>query len=90
MKTGLAILAGLSVAFSAPVTAQEKKQLPKGQKEQLPKGQKEQPAKGKKKAVKKPVPKKQAASVPNNDWSRFNTGAQKDLDDLEKKKKAGK
>ena len=79
MKTVLAILAGIAVAFAAPVTAQEKKQLPKGQKEQ--------PAKGKKKAVKKPVVKKQAA---NQEWGRFNAGAQKDLDELEKKKKAGK
>ena len=81
MKFLFVLLAGLALAFSAPLAAQEKKQLPKGQKEQ--------PTKGKKKAVKKPVAKKQA-SVPNNDWSRFNTGAQKDLDDLEKKKKAGK
>ena len=81
MKFLFVLLAGLALVFSAPLSAQEKKQLPKGQKEQS--------AKGKKKAVKKPVAKKQA-SVPNNDWSRFNTGAQKDLDDLEKKKKAGK
>ena len=73
MKYLLAILAAFALVFSAPLAAQEKKQLPKGTK----------------KTAKKPVVKKQS-SVPNNDWSRFNSGAKKDLDDLEKKKKAGK
>ena len=42
-----------------------------------------------KKTAKKHVARKQV-TVPNNDWGRFNSGAQKDLADLEKKKKAGK
>ena len=67
----LAVL--LMLALSAPAFAQEKnKAEPK-------KAAKQSGKKAEKKAEKK-------AAAPSQDWSRFNQGSKKDLEQLEKKK----
>ena len=44
----------------------------------------------KKQAPKKKAEKKQKAAAPSQDWNRFNTGAKRDLEKIEKKDAKGK